>query len=224
MKDLNAARVLVVGASRGTGLEVVKALLKRQCQVTAFARVASAMTLRHERLRHFDGDATNPEDIERAIKDHDAVIVTLGISENPLSVRWRNAAKSTQLHVRSQGTKHVIAAMHRHNVRRLIVQTTYGITDSKDKLGLIDRLFFWLFLKPQIEDSITQEELVRSSALDWVIAKPVHLTDQTTQAPANVSTHGEKRRRNVTRQQVAQVLTDALGSSELVHKSLSISG
>lgn len=224
MKDLNGARVLVVGASRGTGLAVVEALLERMCHVTAFARHASAMTLRHERLAHFDGDATNPEDIDRAVAGHDAVIVTLGISENPLSVRWRNAAKSTSLEVRSQGTRHVIEAMRRHGVRRLIVQTTYGITDSEDRLGLMDRLFFWLILKPQIADTIVQEELVQRSDLDWVIAKPVHLTDEATQAPANISTEGVARRMKVARAQVARVLADAIWRPEVVRERLSISG
>src|SRR5690606_6485999 len=108
-----------------------------------------------ERLRLEVGDALNASDVERAVAGQDAVVVTLGISENPLRVRFFGPAH-TPLDVRSAGTRHAIAAMRRHGVRRLVVLNSYGVADTRTKLGFADRLFFDLILKPQIADTEKQ--------------------------------------------------------------------
>jgi hypothetical protein len=64
-----------------------------------------------------------PEDVGRAVRGQDAVVVTLGISEHPLRVRLLGSA-GTPLDVRSRGTAAVVAAMRTHGVRRLVVQSS----------------------------------------------------------------------------------------------------
>jgi NAD(P)-dependent dehydrogenase (short-subunit alcohol dehydrogenase family) len=49
--------VLIIGASRGIGLETVKLALKAGHSVRAIARSAGAMRLRDPRLEKMDGDA-----------------------------------------------------------------------------------------------------------------------------------------------------------------------
>jgi nucleoside-diphosphate-sugar epimerase len=80
--------------------------------------------------------------------------------------------------IRSAGTRNVIAAMHRHGVRKLAVQTSFGVGETRHKLPFAYRLFFKLVLKPQIADMEHQEQMVRASGLDRVIAQPVNLTDR----------------------------------------------
>src|SRR5687768_13067143 len=80
-------KVLVMGATGGSGRAAVNELLALGHEVTAFARHAERIEPRHERLRCIDGDALAPAEVERAVRGHDAVVVTLGISENPLRVR-----------------------------------------------------------------------------------------------------------------------------------------
>ena len=58
-----------------------------------------------------------------------------------------------------------------------MVLTSYGVGATRGRLGLVDRLFFELLLKPQIRDTELQNQAVVDSHLDWVIAQPVHLTD-----------------------------------------------
>ncbi|MCK5089013.1 MAG: SDR family NAD(P)-dependent oxidoreductase, partial [Hyphomicrobiaceae bacterium] len=50
-------KVLVIGASRGIGLETVKALLAKNYEVRAFARSTATIPLDNERLEKVDGDA-----------------------------------------------------------------------------------------------------------------------------------------------------------------------
>ncbi|HYJ09886.1 MAG TPA: NAD(P)H-binding protein, partial [Polyangiaceae bacterium] len=119
-------KISVIGATGGSGRAAVQWLLAAGHEVTAFARNPQRLELEHSNLRLVSGDALEASDVERAVAGQDAVVVTLGITENPMRVRLLGPAR-TPLDVRSRGTERVIAAMHRHGVRRLIVQTTYGV-------------------------------------------------------------------------------------------------
>jgi len=215
-------KVLVVGATGGSGVATVKALLSAGHEVTAFSRHADRMLALHGRLTVIKGDAMNGTDIDRAVKGHDAVIVTLGISESPLRVRLLGAAK-TPIDVRSTGTRHVIAAMRKHGVRKLVVQSSFGVGETRNKLPLLTRLVFELLLKPQIADTERQEREVRASGLDWVIAQPVNLTDESEDAKPFASPIGEVRAMKVSRTRVGRFLVDAASSSIYVGKSVALS-
>lgn len=216
-------KVLVVGATGGTGRATIDALLKRGHRVTAFSRHAESLENTSDRLRLLNGDATNPDDIDRAVAGHDAVIITLGITENPLRVRLFGAAH-TPLDVRSTGTRNVIAAMRKHGVSRLVVQSSYGVGETRNSLGWVDRLFFSLLLKPQIADTEVQELEVRDSGVDWVLAQPVHLTDDDSDEMPFASADGQVREWKISRKGVAQFLALAAQVPEYVGQSVALSG
>jgi len=94
--------------------------------VTAFSRHAQALGPVPGQLRAINGDATDPAAVDRVVRGQQAVIVTLGISENTLRVRWLGST-GTPMGVRSQGTRNVITAMRQHGVGKLVVQTSYGV-------------------------------------------------------------------------------------------------
>ena len=218
-----AQNVLVVGATGGTGRATVEALLKRGHRVTAFSRRARSMDIDSDRVTLVNGDATNPDDVDRVVAGHDAVVVTLGITENPIRVRLLGAAKTAN-DVRSVGTRNVIAAMRKHGVRRLIVQSSYGVGDTRGQLRWLDRLFFSLLLKPQIADTELQEVEVRESGIDWTLAQPVHLTDEESDDVPFASPQGQVREWKISRNGVAQFLADAVQGREHVGRSVALSG
>jgi len=217
-----AMKILVVGATGGSGMATVEQLLADGHEVTAFSRHASRLQPLSGQIRIVSANVMNPADVERAVQGQDAVIVTLGISENPLHVRLFGSSQ-TPLDVRSAGTGNVIAAMQKHKVRRLIVQSSYGVGESRDRLPLATKLMFALLLKPQIADTELQESIVRESGLDWVIAQPVHLTDGPEQGSVFASPVGEVRQMKISRRQVARFLADAAGSPTHVGKSVALS-
>ena len=114
-------RVLVVGATGGTGRAVVARLLADGHDVTAFSRRATDLEHRCPGVTAVDGDVTDADDVDRAVAGQDAVVLTLGITENPIRVRLLGPARSP-LDVRSRGTGTVVRAMVRHGVRRLVVR------------------------------------------------------------------------------------------------------
>lgn len=219
----SSQRVLVVGATGKTGVATVKRLLAEGHQVTAFSRSKRGLDEVLDQIHHFHGDATELGDLNRAMPGHDAVIVTLGISENPLRVRLCGTTR-TPMDVRSRGTRNVIKAMQLNKIERLVVQSSFGVGESRGALRFVDQLFFNLLLKPQIQDTEVQEDVVRQSQTDWVLAQPVHLTDGEEGGRAFVSPLGKVKEWRVSRHQVAQFLVEAIGGQEYVGKSVALSG
>ncbi len=214
-------RVLVVGATGGTGRATVDALVTGGHEVTALARRAGAGFGGMPGVRTVDGDATVAAQVSSAVAGQDAVVVALGISESPLRVRLRGPA-GTALDVRSRGTTAVIAAMREHGVRRLVAQSSYGVGDTWDRLPLSSQLVFTLLLKPQIADHGVQERIVRESGLDWTLVQPVYLTDD--DEPAALSTDGSVEGMKVSRRAVGGVLARLATGAEHVGRSVAVSG
>lgn len=213
--------ILVIGATGGTGRAVCEALLERGHRVTALSRRASSLPARPG-LHPVDGDATDRATLDSVLPGHDAVVVTLGISEPMLRVRLRGA-QGTPDDVRSRATDQLIRAARAAGVRRIVVQSSYGVGATRDLLGLFDRMLFSLMIKPQIFDSELQEMLLRGSELDWTIVQPVYLTDD--DSPEHfVSTDGSTRSRRVTRRAVAQVHADLVEQQTMVGETVSVSG
>jgi NAD(P)H-binding len=165
----------------------------------------------------------NLADVERAVSGQDAILVSLGIRENALRVRVFGPA-CTPLNVRSEGTRHIIAAMHKHGVRKLVVQTSYGVGETRQALGLVDRLIFALLLKPQIADTELQNSAVAASGLEWILVQPVHLTDDADDSWPQLSVAGEIERRQVSRGSVGRFLAQAVASREFLGKTVAVSG
>jgi uncharacterized protein YbjT (DUF2867 family) len=214
-------RVLVIGATGGSGRAAVDALVAGGHEVTAFARRAGGAFAGRDGVRAVDGDATVADDVDTAVRSQDAVVVTLGITENALRVRLRGSS-GTPLEVRSRGTAAVVAAMQRHGVPRLVVQSSYGVGETRDRLPFSSRVVFALVLRPQIADHERQERIVRDSGLDWTIVQPVNLTDG--DEAATTSRTGGVEVMKVSRRAVGAVLADLATGSADVGSCVSVSG
>lgn len=214
-------RVLVVGATGGSGRAAVKELVEQGHEVTAFARGSGALrTLPGPRT--VVGDATEPADVDAAVAGQDAVVITLGIAENPLRVRLRGP-RATPRDVRSRGTRTVVDAMLRRGVRTLVVQTSYGVGPTRERLPRRYQAMFRLLLGPQISDTERQEDVVRASGLDWVLVQPVNLVDDPAARDAFVTSDGSTRGWHVSRAGVGRVLADAVAAPSYVGHTLAVS-
>lgn len=214
-------RILVIGATGGSGRAITEALLDRGHDVTALSRRATALDGR-PRLERVDGDATDAAVLDRVLPGHDAIVVTLGISEPALRVRIRGA-QGTANDVRSRGTVAIVAAARRAGIRRLVVQSSYGVGATRSQLKLLDRVLLTTMIGPQLFDTEIQEGVLRGSGLDWTIVQPVYLTDAPTDEWV-ASLDGSTRGRKVSRRAVAHVHADLVESADHVGRTLSVSG
>jgi putative NADH-flavin reductase len=165
------AKVLVIGASRGIGLETVRAGLRAGHTVRAFARSAASIPIQDAELDKFAGDALNTDTIRSALQDVDVVTQTLGVSFSPKLI-----FEGTTLF--SESTRILVDAMKAAGVKRLISVTGLGAGNSRGHGGLFyDAVIFPLFLKRVYDDKDVQEWIIRSSGLDWTIVRPGLLTN-----------------------------------------------
>ena len=160
------AELLIIGASRGIGLETVRAALRAGHRVHALARSAASMPIQDTNLVKVSGDALDRDTIRDALQDVDVVIQTLGVNFAPKLI-----FEGTTLF--SDSTRILADAMKVAGVKRLIAVTGLGAGDSRGHGGLIyDAVVFPLLLKRVYDDKDVQEWIIRSSGLDWTIVRP----------------------------------------------------
>jgi putative NADH-flavin reductase len=161
------SRILVVGATGGTGREVVLQALAAGHDVTALARTATQLPIEHPKLRAIDG--TLPQDaavLSNAMAGQDVVISALG--------RGQSLASHQLL---EQSVPAVLTAMRAHGVRRLIFTSAIGVGDAVRDIPFLPALFARTLLRGIYADKVIGERMVRESGLDWTIAQPAGLTN-----------------------------------------------
>jgi putative NADH-flavin reductase len=165
------AKVLIIGASHGIGLETVRAALRAGHSVRALARSAAIIPIENASLDKVSGNALDPDTIRNVLRDIDVVIQTLGVDFSP-----RLIVEGTRLF--SDSTRILVEAMKAAGVTRLITVTGLGAGDSRGHGGLLyDAIVFPLLLKRVYNDKDVQEWIIRYSGLDWTIVRPGLLKD-----------------------------------------------
>ena len=160
-------RVLVIGASKGVGLETKRQALEAGYDVRALARSAATMSVSNAKLEKVRGDALNSKDVEAALIGVDAVIVTLGVGLGDLF---------RPVYLFSDATRVLLDAMRAKGVKRLICVTGFGAGDSRSSINCLQRLPFLAVFGRAYDDKSRQEQLIKESSLDWTIARPGVLT------------------------------------------------
>jgi len=161
-------KVLVLGATGGTGRLIVREAAAKSHSVVALVRSkANVHDLAGAQL--VEGDARDESALTRALEGCDAVVSSLGTGISP----FRGVT------LLSVATRALVAAMGRRDVRRLVCITGMGAGDSRGHGGfLYDRLILPLLLRNVYEDKNRQEDIIRASSLDWVIVRPTVLNDE----------------------------------------------
>jgi len=172
-------RLVIFGATGGTGRRLVERAIAEGHEVTAFVRNPSRMRARHMRLRVVAGDAFDPERVREAVAGNEAVISVLGSRQpsNPL-----HPLRPGDPHgVASAGAANIVAAMKEHGLRRFVCQTAWGVGESKQDPGFAGAFFMSVLVPPLLRDEYAdkeaQEEIVRESDLAWTIVRPMILTN-----------------------------------------------
>lgn len=162
------SRVLIVGASKGIGLETSRQALKAGHHVRALARSAAGIALSDSNLEKLRGDALNRQDVEAALHGMDVAIQVLGV---------RPADMFRPIHLFSDATRILVSAMEGQGVKRLICVTGFGAGDSRASISWLQRVPFRLLLGRAYDDKSVQEGIIKDSSLDWTIVRPGVLTN-----------------------------------------------
>jgi putative NADH-flavin reductase len=159
-------KLVVLGATGGVGLEIVKQAIEQGHSVTAFVRSPERLAPYRDRLTIQHGDLLNTAELQRAIQGHDAVLCGFG-PRLPISKTDANLLRNF--------ASVLTAAMPPSGVKRLVlVSTAFLFKDSiLPPTYLIGRLFF----PGVVADAAGMESTIMNTTLDWTIVRPPQLTD-----------------------------------------------
>ena len=160
-------KILVFGASGGTGQELLRQGLAQGYAVTAFVRNPASVAQR-DGLRVAVGDAKDGTAVGAAMHGQEAVLSALGA---------RSLLDNTLL---PDSMEHILSTMKQHGVRRLIVLGASGVwPGATRRLSPAMRLFAELLdatvLRKPFASQRAMQLLIRASDLDWTVVQPPRL-------------------------------------------------
>lgn len=161
-------KIIVFGATGGTGKEIVKQALAAEHEVTAFVRSPEKLGIGDANLKVVQGDVLDAAAVAQAAAGHDAVISALGPSRPPAPGMMEAAAKN------------ILAAMKAQGIRRLISTTGAGVRHANDRPKLLDHLMkglLTLMAGEVLRDSAANVSVLCASDVDWTIVRFPRLTD-----------------------------------------------
>jgi putative NADH-flavin reductase len=204
-------RVLIIGASKGIGLETTRQALDAGHDVRALARSATAIAISNPSLEKMRGNALKTEDVEAALVGVDVVIQTLGVGLGELF---------RPVHLFSDATRVLIQAMKIQGVKRLICVTGYGAGDSRASISCLQRLPFQIVFGRAYDDKSLQEQLIKESELDWTIARPGVLTSGPRTGHYQILSEASQWRNGIiSRADVAEFLVRQIGDQTYIRKA-----
>ncbi len=159
-------KIVALGATGGTGLEIVRQARGRGHSVTAFVRSP-------QRLRDYaglitvkQGDLLNASELEAVLEGQDAVLSAFG-PRVPIAETDHNL-------LRDFATA-LTLAMSRGGVKRVVVESTAFL--FKDSMFPPTNLLGRLFFPSVVADASAMEQIFMRSELDWTLVRPPRLTD-----------------------------------------------
>lgn len=183
-------KLVIFGASRGVGINVVEQALQAGHVVTAFVRSPETFKLQHANLTVFKGDAMDAAAVEQAIAGQEAVISALGPTRPPVP------------HMMETSAKNIVAGMKKHGVKRLISTTGAGVRQPEDQPKFIDHFMGFLLnllAKDVILDSAANVRVIQASDLEWTVVRYPRLLDGERKGTYRVSYVGSESGSQITR-------------------------
>src|SRR5262245_41240337 len=107
-------KIVVLGATGGTGLEIVRQAMEHGHAVTAFVRSPEKLKALGNRLAVIQGNVLDSAELARALKGQDAVVSGFG-PRVPIS--------KTDAHLLQNFAEVLTTAMQRAGIRRIVIES-----------------------------------------------------------------------------------------------------
>jgi uncharacterized protein YbjT (DUF2867 family) len=201
-------KLVVLGATGGTGRLVVEQALAAGHTVTALVRSPEKLTVSNPNLHVVAGQATDASALERVLDGADALISTLGGGGSLIS----------------DSTRAIVEAAHKAGVKRVVLLSSFLV--ERDRFNPVTRLLTGLAMGSMIKDKSAGENALRESDLDWTIVYASSLTDGPGGGHVAVLTETGRwtLSHKIARADVAAWLLRAATSPETSRRTVSITG
>lgn len=202
--------LLVVGATGGTGQEIVAQALRQGYAVRALVRdVDKARTLFGGRIAYAVGDVREPRTLRAAMRGVDFVVSALG------SNAQRDPENSAE-RVDYGGVRSLAEAAAAARVKHFVLTSSMGVTNPDHPLNAtLDGLLGW---------KLKGEEALRASGVSYTIVRAARLNNDPGSELGIRVLQGDPRdvMGTIPRADVAAVLLAAVGREEAFGKTLEI--
>lgn len=202
-------QLALFGATGGTGHQVLLQALGQGHRVRALVRRPERLTMHDEALTLVPGDVLDAAAVEPCVAGAQAVICVLGTRRGEAPIEDR-------------GTAAILAAMARHEVRRLIAVTSLGVGDSRDQVPLYFKLMMKTFLAHIMAAKEEQERLIRASGLDWTLVRPGGLSDGPRTGRYRFGVDRSLRAGRIARADVADFVLEELAEPRFLHQAVAV--
>ena len=159
-------KIVVLGATGGTGLEIVRQAMGRGHSVTAFVRSPERLSSYAGLISVKQGNLLNSSELEEVLKGQDAVLSAFG-PRVPI-------AKAEENLLRDFASALTPAMLHA-GVKRVVVESSAFL--FKDSLFPPAYLAGKLLFPSVVVDAAAMEDIFRRSQLEWTFVRPPKLTD-----------------------------------------------
>ena len=213
-------KILLLGATGRTGLQIIAEALKRGHTISAIAR-------NPDRLKDFSIEITpgTPYDyntVEKAITGCEAVINTLNVSrksDNP----W--APLTAPKDMISKSASNAVRAMEKNGIKRFVALGAIGAGRSwKTAPGILRFLVSITNLKYAFQDHGKQEEILENSTMDYTICRAPMLSEKSNDTGAVATPEDQKPSTMVlSRNSAAEFFIRIIENNEYIRKTISLS-
>ncbi|MGH9493552.1 MAG: NAD(P)-dependent oxidoreductase, partial [Candidatus Sulfotelmatobacter sp.] len=163
----NRLKLMVLGATGATGLEVVRQAIARGHSVTAFVRSPDRLSALKSQITVRKGNLLDRPQLAQVIEGHDAVLSTFGP---------RLPVSKADAHLLEQFATTLTSAMEQSGVRRVVVESVAFL--FKDSIFPPAYLLGRLLFPAVVADSAAMESVFGKSGLDWTMVRPPELTNK----------------------------------------------
>ena len=160
-------KLLILGATGATGLEVVTQAIERGHTVTAFVRNPEPLKPFGDRITVIRGNVLDSAELAGVLTGQDTVLSAFGprlpIAKDDADLLQRFGVALT-------------SAMQQAGVRRVVIESTAFL--FKDAVFPPAHLFGRLFFPSVVRDATEMENTFQKSALEWTLVRPPQLTNK----------------------------------------------
>ena len=213
--------VLLIGANRGLGYQVLKELLSKKITVNCLIRRKGLINFESKYLNIFYGDATNLSDLKNSIGNSECIISTINVQRKNIFPWSRLTNSKTTI---SDFAKNSIIVSE-DKINRIITISAWGVGESMEK---IPKLFKFLIkfsnLKYPYIDHDIHEKVIENSNLNWTIIRPTALTNETKYH--DIEEFKGKRKINkitIGRKSLAKYVVKIIGDKYFYRKKITVS-
>lgn len=207
--------IFLLGATGGTGFEILKQLVRENHHVNTLVRTPSKLSLEglniaDDQITIIEGDLFDVDNLSHHLENSDVIISALGTGTQN---------KYTEIY--SEGGRSILHAMRKAGLKKLITITS-AIIDMSDPST--DSFFYHRIIRPTYNkiyyDQVRWETILEENQnIDWICVRPPYLTDKGFTGKYRVrERHCPKGGSKISRADLADFIVKQIDSDQFKHK------